>query len=144
MYYYNYEEFVKDIEIFYKQSESFEPDIILAIARGGVTFGHFLAEKFQLRDLYTLNSIHYDETKKLDSVEVFNIPNLPANKKVLIVDDIADSGESLKEIMRQLYKRYPNITFKTGTIFYKKNSTFMPDFKVKEANDWIEFFWTKP
>ncbi len=144
MYYYKYEEFIQDVEIFHKQTQSYEPDIILAVARGGVTFGHFLAEKFNLRNLYTLNSIHYDDTKKLDFIKVFNIPKLPENKKVLVVDDIVDSGESLKEIMRQLQKKYPKTTFKTGAIFYKKNAIFTPDFKVKEAHDWIEFFWTKP
>ncbi len=142
MYYYKYEEFVDDVEILYTSAKVFEPDIILAVARGGVTLGHFLAERFKIRALYTLNSIHYDDTKKLDTVEVFNIPNLPANKKVLIVDDIVDSGESLEEIIKILKQKFPKTTFKTGVLFYKKDAIFTPDFKVKEAHDWIEFFWT--
>ncbi len=144
MIYYNYETFIKDIDNLYQQIHNFKPDIILAVARGGVTIGHFLAEKLKLRDLYTLNSIHYDDTKKLDTIKIFNIPNLPPNKKVLVVDDIADSGESLQEIMKKLYKKYPKTTFKTGVIFYKKEAKFTPDFKVKKADDWIDFFWTSP
>ena len=68
MYYYDYEEFVEDIDTIYNKTKEFEPDIILAVARGGVTLGHFLAEKFKLRELYTLNSIHYDDTKKLETI----------------------------------------------------------------------------
>ncbi|HIP60407.1 MAG TPA: phosphoribosyltransferase [Campylobacterales bacterium] len=144
MYYYKYEEFIDDVEFFYNSAKSYDPDIILAVARGGVTIGHFLAEKFKIRALYTLNSIHYDDTKKLDLVKVFNIPKLPAHKKVLVVDDIVDSGESFKEIMAQLENKYPKTIFKTGVIFYKKDAIFTADFNVREAHDWIEFFWTKP
>ncbi len=144
MYYYDYKEFVQDIENLYQQTKSYEPDIILAIARGGVTLGHFLAEKYKLRELLTLNSVHYDNTQKLDNVSLFNIPNLSKYKKVLIVDDIVDSGESLREIVKVLKKRFPQTVFKTGVIFYKENDIFTPDFKIKEAKEWIEFFWSNP
>lgn len=142
MYHYKYQEFVSDVENFYKQTKNYNPDIILAIARGGVTFGHFLAEKFQLRALYTLNSIHYDDTQKLDTIEIFNIPQLPPHQKVLVVDDIVDSGESMQEIMHLLTQQFPHTIFKTGALFYKKDAIYIPEFKVKEADDWIEFFWT--
>ena len=142
MYDYKYEEFIKDVEVLYTNAKVFEPDIILAVARGGVTLGHFLAEKFKIRALYTLNSIHYDDTKKLDTIEVFNIPNLPTNKRVLIVDDIVDSGESLEEIIKILKQKFPQTIFKTCVLFYKKDAIFTPDFKVKEAHEWIKFFWT--
>jgi xanthine phosphoribosyltransferase len=143
MYYYKYEEFTQDIETLYQLSKSYKPDIILAVARGGVTIGHFLSEKFKIRDLYTLNSIHYDDTKKLDTVEIFNIPKLPDNAKVLVVDDIVDSGESLKEIMNKLQEMYPKTKFKTAAIFYKKTAIFRADFSIKETKEWIEFFWSK-
>ncbi len=141
MYYYKYEEFCQDVENFYNLTKDYNPDIVLAVARGGVTFGHFLAEKFKIRELLTLNSIHYNDMQKLDTIDVFNIPKLPPNKKVLIIDDIVDSGESMKEIVKLLKQKFPKTTFKTGTIFYKKSAIFTPDFKIKEAHDWIEFFW---
>lgn len=144
MYYYSYEEFVKDIEVFCNLTKDYKPDIILAVARGGVTFGHFLAEKLEIRDLYTLNSIHYDDKQKLDTIEIFNIPKLPPYSEVLIVDDIVDSGESMWEILKILKQKFPKTIFTTGVIFYKKDAIFAPDFKIKEANDWIDFFWTSP
>jgi xanthine phosphoribosyltransferase len=142
MYYYKYEEFTKDVDTFFTKSKEYNPDVILAVARGGVTFGHFLAEKFKIRDLYTLNSIHYDDQKKLDTIDIFNIPYLKPKSRVLIVDDIVDSGDSMYEILKLLKEKYPDTEFKTGSIFYKKSAKFDPDFKLKEAHDWIEFFWS--
>jgi len=142
MYYYKYEEFTKDIETLYQLCKPYKPDIILAVARGGVTIGHFLSEKFKIRDLFTLNSIHYNETEKLDTIKVYNIPKLPKGVKVLLVDDIVDSGESLKEIMGTLQKMYPKTTFKTASIFYKKDAIFKADFSINETKEWIEFFWS--
>jgi xanthine phosphoribosyltransferase len=144
MYYYIYEEFTKDVELLYQKAKSYEPDIILAVARGGVTLGHFLAERFNLRDLYTINSIHYDDKKKLNSVKIFNIPDILPHKKVLVVDEIIDSGESMTEILKTLKEKFPTVTFKTAVIFYKKEGKITPDFRCNETNEWIEFFWSKP
>ncbi|MBA1433192.1 MAG: phosphoribosyltransferase, partial [Epsilonproteobacteria bacterium] len=64
-------------------------------------------------------------------------------KRVLVVDDIADSGETLRFIMEYLAKNFPNIEFKSATLFYKSTSCYEPDFWINEANAWIEFFWEK-
>lgn len=142
MYKYKYSEFIEDVDKFYEICKDYNPDVILAVARGGVTFGHFLSEKFNIRELYTINSIHYDDKRKLDNIDIFNIPLLQESKKVLIVDDIVDSGDTLKEILKLLKDKYPKTYFKTGSIFYKKSSNLNPDFKLKEAHEWIEFFWS--
>lgn len=142
MRYYNYEEFDKDIkELAIQIRDEFNPDAFVAIARGGLTIGHFLAIAFKSRNLFALNSIHYDDTKKLDTIEIFNIPDLSKFKKVLIVDDIVDSGESIVEILKTLRNLYPNIEFKVATLFYKQKALIRPEFSIKEANDWIVFFW---
>ncbi len=142
-YLYKYEEFEDDILVLSNQISKFNPDIIIAIARGGLTLGHFLAERLGIRDLYTLNSIHYDDKSKLDTIKIFNIPLIAENSKVLIVDDIVDSGDTMVEVMALLKKKYPKSQFKCATIFYKKDALYRPDFKSKEANEWIEFFWSK-
>mgnify|MGYP003605439883 FL=1 len=100
-----------------------------------------MAQAFNIRDLYTLNSIHYDGEKKLDSFDVFNIPDLSWANRVLIIDDIVDSGETMKEILFILKDKFPNIEFKIATLFYKNTALIKPDFSVREANEWIDFFW---
>ncbi len=142
MIYYSYEEFDKDIRVLAKKiNDSFKPDAFVAIARGGLVAGHFLATILKSRNLFSLNSIHYDDSKKLEEVEVFNVPNLNKYKKVLLVDDMIDSGESMVEIYKVLTKKYPKIEFKIATLFFKERALIKPDFTVKEANEWIEFFW---
>ena len=142
MIFYSYDEFKDDVKILAKKIKTdFKPDALLAIARGGLTLGHSLAVALKTRNLFTLNSIHYDDTKKLDSVEIFNIPNLNSYKKILLIDDIVDSGESLVEIKKVLLEKFPHIELKIVTIFYKKTALLEPEFKVKEAKEWVEFFW---
>lgn len=100
-----------------------------------------LSEALNLRDVYSVNSILYEGTEKKEKINLFNIPNLENRKKVLIVDDIVDSGESMEYILEKLSDLYPHCEFKVATIFYKKTASMQPDFKVREAKDWIEFFW---
>ncbi|MDR0467297.1 MAG: phosphoribosyltransferase, partial [Campylobacteraceae bacterium] len=73
MRYYSYEEFFKDVNKIAHAIKPYDFDVFLAIARGGLTFSHFLAHAVDMRNLYVLNSVHYDESKKLDYINIFNI-----------------------------------------------------------------------
>lgn len=142
MIFYSYDEFKDDVKILARQiQKEFAPDALLAVARGGMSLGHSLAVALKTRNLFSLNSIHYNETKKLDYIEIFNIPDLNPYKKILIIDDIVDSGESLVTIKKKLQDKFPHIQLKIATIFYKKTALLEPDFKLKEAKEWVEFYW---
>lgn len=142
MIFYSYDEFAIDAKKMAKQiKDEFDPEVILAVARGGLTLGHSLAVALENRNLFTLNSIHYEDTNKLDTIQIFNVPDLSKYTKILLVDDIIDSGESMVEIKRELLKRYSNLDIKIATVFYKEKALLLPEFKVKEAHDWVEFFW---
>ncbi|MDD2292408.1 MAG: phosphoribosyltransferase family protein [Aliarcobacter sp.] len=139
--YYGYDLFKKDTQELVNKCRIFEPEILLAVARGGLTLSHLIAQALNIRDLYTLNSIHYDGEKKLDTFNIFNIPDLSWANRVLIIDDIIDSGETMKEILSILKEKFPNIEFKIASLFYKTTALIKPDFSVREANEWIDFFW---
>ena len=62
-------------------------------------------------------------------------------KRVLILDDIVDSGETMEEILKILNEKFPTVEFKLATLFYKKTAVLQPDYSVKEATQWIDFFW---
>lgn len=141
MRYYSYEEFKEDVNTLAKEIKPYNPDVILAVARGGMTLGHFLAEALEMRSLYSINSVHYEETRKLDTINIFNIPDLSKAKRVVIVDDIIDSGETMIEIERVLGAKYPEVDFKIAAVFYKEKALLRPDFAAREATEWIEFFW---
>lgn len=140
-YYYSYEEFKNDTQVLVDKCRAYEPDVLLAVARGGLTLSHLMAQAMDMRNLYSLNSIHYEGDLKLDTFNIFNIPDMSHAKKVLIIDDIVDSGETMREIIKVLNKKFPNVEFKLATIFYKTTAVLQPDYTVKEADKWIDFFW---
>ncbi len=140
--YYGCEEFKSDCKKLAGKVRSHNPEVIVAIARGGLSLAHYLSELLNIREVISINSIGYDGEKKLDTVKVYNIPLIEQGKRVLVVDDITDSGETLKEVVKKLKEKNPSCEFKVATIFYKKSSIYQPDFKVREAKEWVEFFWS--
>jgi len=120
-----------------------KPDAIVAIARGGLTLSHHLAEIFDIREVFAINAISYDKTQKKEKIDIFNIPNLHGFKNILIVDDISDSGDTFIEVLKLLKSKYPDLSFKTLSIFYKPTSKFKPNFYFHETKEWIRFFWEK-
>jgi len=141
--YYSYNEFVIDTKKLVELSKGFEADTLLAIARGGLTLGHAYSEAVNNRRLFSINSILYEGDQKGKSCEIFNVPELKNSKKVLILDDIVDSGQTIKEVLSHLKECFPLVEFKIASLFYKKTACIQPDFSVKEADAWIEFFWEK-
>ena len=64
---YTFDEFESDVKaLVAKVRAEFVPEVIVAVARGGLTLGHFMAMQLNNRNLFVLNSIHYDDTQKLD------------------------------------------------------------------------------
>jgi len=139
--YYPYEEYKQDLKtLISKINQPF--DAILGIARGGLSMAQMLGEYYDLREVYAINTIGYEDTEKKESVEVFNIPDLKSANTVLIVDDIVDSGDTLVEVLKVLGEKYPTVTFLTASLFYKKTAKITPTWYVKEPEGWIDFFWS--
>jgi len=140
--YYSYEDFKKDTKNLIKKTSIFKPEAILSIARGGFTLSHAMAEGLDIRDVQSIRTELYDGSCKREDITLFGGCSFNV-KRVLVVDDIADSGETLAYIMQHLNHNFPNIQFKVCTLFYKKSSIYEPDFWINEATGWIDFFWEK-
>ncbi len=143
MMYYNYENFKNDTCKLVAMARDFKPEMIVAVARGGLTLAHAMAEGLDIREVQSIRTELYDFDKKRESICIFGECKLFDKKRVLVVDDIADSGETLQAIMQKFKTENPNTVFKTATLFYKKTSVFKPDFHINEAKDWIDFFWER-
>ena len=139
--YYDYEEFRTDTLHLLQKMECFKFDTIVAISRGGLTLAHALSEALDIRDVQSLQTELYDNTKKREEILIRGSLDLKPNRHVLIVDDISDSGETLHALFNTLSLEHRDVIFKTATLFYKETSRFEPDFWVREAKGWIEFFW---
>ncbi|MEA1983685.1 MAG: phosphoribosyltransferase family protein [Campylobacterota bacterium] len=141
--YYSYENFTKDTNSLIKELNPYEVEVIVGIARGGLTLSHCIAEGLEIRDVQTIRTELYDDTCKRQEISVFGSCHFESVKKVLVVDDIADSGETLKEVMSYLESSFSDVEFMSATLFYKKSSIYKPNFWINEAHNWIEFFWEK-
>lgn len=141
MKYYSYDEFKNDYKELSKKMEDEKFDTIIAVARGGMMLGQYLSYALNVRDLQSLRVISYNHQEKLQNIELFENVKIRDGAHVLIVDDIIDSGDTLRSILDDLQNRYKNTTFKSASIFYKQSASVQPDFAIKEALEWIEFFW---
>jgi len=118
-------------------------DAIIGVARGGLCLCHCLAEGLNIRNVQTLRTELYDGSSKRSEISLFGACNFSGVKKVLVVDDIADSGETLQAVMYHLETSFKDVEFQSATLFYKKSSSYEPHFWINEAKNWIEFFWEK-
>ena len=143
MKYYGYDDFRVDTNALIARIVGFEAEAIVAIARGGLTLSHALAEGLKIRDVQSIRTEFYDAQIKRDEIEIFGNCNFKSIKRVLVVDDISDSGETLDAIMGYLKSEFADIEFKSATLFYKETSKYEPDFWINIADDWIDFFWER-
>ena len=139
--FYSYNRFLEDIDKFKNILKDEQIDCIVAVARGGLTLGHFISSSLNIRSVYAINSIHYDNNKRLKFIKISNIPHLKLCKKVLIVDDIIDSGDTISAILKILKRKYSNVEFKTLSIYQKATAKIKADFSIRTTDKWVEFFW---
>ncbi|MEA3522599.1 MAG: phosphoribosyltransferase family protein [Campylobacterota bacterium] len=141
MYDYTYNELENDITTLTHKAEIFEADTILAIARGGCIAAQLLTYRLNIRNLQTIQIQSYDQKIQRDTLTLSDTTDLSQCKRVLIVDDIVDSGNTLCALVLYLKEKYPQIEFKTASLFFKPTASIQPDFTCKEATEWINFFW---
>ncbi|WP_104753246.1 phosphoribosyltransferase [Helicobacter salomonis] len=141
--YYSYADFRQDALALAKQIEQdFKPQAIIAILRGGMTLAHFLGLYWDIKEVYAINASSYNRERTQGTLEISNVPTLPAQHQcVLVVDEIVDSGKSFLGVMDILQKQYPHVCFKSAVLFAQKSARYQADFVLKEAKCWIDFFW---
>ena len=125
----------------YKSSWQF--DCIVCLAKGGLRVGDILCRLYDkpLAILFTSSyrgENNRDRAKIKFSEHLASIGSL--GKKILLVDDLVDSGVSLIESVNWLQKKYPQIEeIRTGVIWHKSTSVIKPDYCVDYLadNPWI-------
>jgi uncharacterized protein len=121
-----------------KGNEKF--DVIIAIARGGVTVGHMLSD-FLATPLASFTMTSYKGFEKQDKPYIsYELKNSFEGKKVLLVDELSDTGTSFTHGVEYL-KQLGASEIKTAAIFIREYTKFVPDFYVKAANSWVVFPW---
>ncbi len=124
------------------KEDNFIPDIVIGIARGGWIPARLLADFFVLRETANMKVEAYEMIGEMSAnAKITQDIEIPIDgKKVLVIDDIADSGASLKMAVESLMLRNP-AELKTATLFFKKSSVMIPDYYNVETSAWEIFPW---
>lgn len=120
----------------------FKPDILIAISRGGLVPARILSDSLNVPLLYTIRISFYSSVgARKENPEVTQPLSVDiSGKKVLVIDDISDSGKSLVLAKEYLSKLNP-AEIKTATIHLKHESIFKPDYFCKTTETWIVYPW---
>jgi len=124
------------------QATPFHPDVVVAIARGGLVAGRVLVDLLETPQLTTLQIEFYTgitQTKTAPNIKQ-KLTNSVTNKKVLLVDDIADSGKTLK-LAHTILQKQKAAQIQTATLYWKPQSNIKPDFTEKQTQNWVIFPW---
>jgi hypothetical protein len=131
----------------------FRPTFLIAIWRGGASIGIAVEEYFRYQNApinhhcsVRVSSYNHDQLKK--EVVVFDLDyvarTIQATDRLLIVDDVLDSGSSVKKLLEEIDKQCGENApkdIKIATIYYKPKSSTIPppDYYLHETSSWLVF-----
>ena len=122
----------------------FRPEVLVCVARGGLIPGGSVAYALDVKSLLMVNVEFYTgvgETLSRPRL-VDAIPNEPSlnGRRVLIVDDVADSGETLEFVTQLCLERTDQV--RVAVLYQKPRSCIDADFVWKRTDRWIAFPWS--
>ncbi len=122
---------------FVKQIEHENYDLIGIIARGGMLPGKIISHKLNIP---TFTVYYSSEQGKGESHHQYTLPTI-TNKKILLVDEITDSGNTINDLI-EFYDT--NNCVHTYTIYWKNTAIIKPTFHSVELNEidgWVYMPW---
>ena len=122
----------------------YEPDIILAIARGGLLSAGALGYALSVKNTYTMNVEFYTGVNERLAVPMI-LPPVPSlvdlkDSKVLIVDDVADTGHTLKLVNDFCHGQVKES--RIAVLYEKPHSIVKCEYVWKMTDEWINFPWS--
>ena len=125
------------------RKSGFEPDVIVGVSRGGWIPARIMSDLLETPKLANVTAEFYvgvAETKREPTITQ-PVSVSVKDKKVLVVDDVTDTGESLKLVNSHL-KNQGASEIKIAIIYYKPWSIIVPHYE-KETRCWIVFPWER-
>src|SRR6202453_58320 len=124
--------------------DRFEPDLILSIARGGLFLAGSLGYALAVKNLHVMNVEFYDGVGTTLDMPVM-LPPVPSavdfsEKKVLIADDVADSGRTIELVYTFISDQVEDA--RSAVIYEKPRSLIKCDYVWKRTDRWINFPWS--
>lgn len=132
----------------------FQPNFIVGIWRGGTPVGIAVQEFLDYFDVKTdhiaIRTSAYtgiDKMKKKIRVHALHyiVEHINVDDRLLIVDDVFDTGLSIEAVIHRLKKKARKNTpedIRTATVYYKpqkRKVDFTPDYYIHATNQWLIF-----
>lgn len=126
------------------RASGYRPDLILAIARGGLFTAGALGYALGVKNLHVMNVEFYTGIDQRLPMPVM-LPPVPnavdlSGARVLIADDVADTGATLELLREFCVGQVAEV--QTAVIYQKPHSTVDCDFVWKHTDRWIDFPWS--
>jgi len=122
----------------------FMPDVVVAIARGGLPIGGAISYALGTKGVGTMNVEFYTDIDERLPAPIILPPLLDTEYmkglKVLIADDVADTGETLS-LVKELMSHHAG-EVRTVTLYAKSHSIIEPDYVWRRTDRWITFPWS--
>jgi hypoxanthine phosphoribosyltransferase len=126
------------------EAAGFRPETILAIERGGYPIARVLADYFDVMDLIGLKVEHYRGPDKLPQAVIpYPLGADLGGKRVLVVDDVSDSGDTFNAVLPHILERGEPTVLRTAVLHHKQTSSYRPDFHAQRVIRWrwITYPW---
>ncbi|WP_216093875.1 phosphoribosyltransferase [Streptomyces abyssalis] len=124
--------------------DGYDPDIILSIARGGLFVAGGLGYALDVKNLHVMNVEFYTGVGKTLDMPVMlpPVPNVVdlSEKKVLIADDVADTGRTLKLVQEFCAEHVAEV--RSAVIYEKSQSAVKCEYVWRRTDEWINFPWS--
>ena len=118
------------------KKSGFKPDLVIGIARGGLVPARVVCDFLLQKDLAAIKVEHWGIAATHGKAEIkFPLPIDISGKKVLIVDDVADTGDTYSVTMDYVNGKNPS-EIKSAVLHYKTRSTFVPDYWAEKQDEW--------
>jgi uncharacterized protein len=119
-------------------TDNIKIDEIVAISRGGLTLGHLLTDLLHVTiSTFTIQS--YSNIQESGEVKITKPLTIPLDgKTVLLVDDVADRGNTMVRALEYLNMFTPKKIY-TLTLYFKPHSVFKPNYFAQTTSAWICF-----
>jgi hypoxanthine phosphoribosyltransferase len=126
------------------RDSGFVPDMVVAIGRGGLVPARVLCDYLRIKDLTTIKVEHWGIAATPDEKARIRFPLCAdiAKRRVLLVDDITDTGETL-ELSSAYLREFGPEEVRTAVLIHKAAATFEPTYYVTKhrAWRWVIFPW---
>ena len=117
-------------------------ETLVTLAKGGWTWSRTMADILKINELASFKVTLYDPSQPGIKLEkpVLEVPlTIPLiGKRVLLFDDVDDTGETLEFSLKYL-SNFGASSITTATLFHKPHSKFQPDFFGAETSAWVIF-----